>query len=205
MNGKKENKIVFFHDRLTDNPESETRPPLFLDRAIKFLTDGGYMFKTQQLIISLSVLIICISITNPSPVLAAEKRDMGGWELGSPYNRYYNAAEMDSFKGRVVKFKEIIPLPGMSPGTAVVVKEAENEEVVVHLCPAFFETPNGIRIKKGDRVKVRGVWAEINGEDVFIASKIKKGDYSFKVRMTKDGRPIWTMSPEEREKERQDD
>lgn len=170
----------------------------------KFSNDGGYMFKTRQTIISLSVLILFITLVNSSPVLAAENRDMGGWELGSPYNKHYNPAEMDSFRGRVVKFKEVIPLAGMSPGIAVVVKEAQDDEIVVHLCPTFFETRSGIRIKKGDRVKVRGVWAEINGEDVFIASKIKKGDYSFKVRLTKDGTPIWTMSPEEQARERQD-
>jgi hypothetical protein len=31
-----------------------------------------------------------------------------------------------------------------------------------------------------------------------MASKVKKGDsYEFKVRLTKDGTPFWTMSPEE--------
>ena len=35
------------------------------------------------------------------------------------------------------------------------------------------------------------------------ASKVKKGDYfEYKVRRTKDGIPYWTMSPEERAKER---
>ncbi|MFC1798535.1 hypothetical protein ACFLZL_01865 [Thermodesulfobacteriota bacterium] len=162
------------------------------------------MFITPKNIITVSVLITCIFLLSLSAVVAAEKRDMGGWELGSPYNKHYNAAELDSFKARVVKFKEVVPLPGMSPGVAVVVKEAEDEEILVHLCPAFFETRKGIRIKKGDRVKVKGVWAEINGEDVFIASKIKKDDYSFKVRLTQDGKPIWTMSPEQQAKERQD-
>jgi hypothetical protein len=36
-----------------------------------------------------------------------------------------------------------------------------------------------------------------------MASKIKKGeDFEFKVRLTKDGSPFWTMSPEELERER---
>jgi len=41
-------------------------------------------------------------------------------------------------------------------------------------------------------------WAEINGRDVFMGSKIKKGDYwELKVRLTKSGRPSWTMTPDE--------
>jgi hypothetical protein len=36
-----------------------------------------------------------------------------------------------------------------------------------------------------------------------MASKVKKGDhYEFKVRLTKDGTPFWTMSPEELARER---
>ncbi len=58
-------------------------------------------------------------------------------------------------------------------------------------------------LKKNDRVKLKGVWAEINGKDVFMASKIKK-DPNFeiiKVRLTKDGTPYWTMSAEQLAKE----
>ena len=58
-------------------------------------------------------------------------------------------------------------------------------------------------IRKGEKVHVKGVFAEINGEDVFMASKIKKGaDWELKVRLTKDGTPFWTMSPEQLAKER---
>jgi hypothetical protein len=39
-----------------------------------------------------------------------------------------------------------------------------------------------------------------------MASKIKMGDYfSLKVRLTKDGTPFWTMSPEQLAKERASD
>ena len=36
-----------------------------------------------------------------------------------------------------------------------------------------------------------------------MASKIKKGNYfEFKVRLTKNGKPFWTMTPEELSRER---
>lgn len=59
---------------------------------------------------------------------------------------------------------------------------------------------------KGDRIKLRGAWAEIDGKDVFLVSKIKKeDDWQFKVRLTSDGTPFWTMTPEELDKERNSD
>ena len=135
-------------------------------------------------------------------VFAAEVRDMGGWEKNGKYNRYYDLSDSDSFKGKVIRIKEVVPLPGMSPGVALEVRESKSEVVLVHLCPVWFANIRSIGIKKGDRVKVNGVWAEINGKEVFMASKVKKEGFEFKVRLTKDGTPFWTMTPEELRRER---
>ena len=143
---------------------------------------------------------ICLLLLNTA--VAAEKKDMGGWEPDGRYNRYYNAAEMDSFKGTVVDIKEVVPLPGMSPGLALLVRESDEETVMVHLCPLWYEGPKGLRIRKGDRVKVSGVWAEINDKEVFIGSKVKKGNYAFKVRLTRDGTPFWAMPPDQLAREK---
>jgi hypothetical protein len=136
---------------------------------------------------------------------AAEMKDMGGWELGGTYNSHYNVAELDSFKATVVKITETAPMPNMSPGVILRVKESDDETIDVHVCPTWYRDAKNIGLKRGDNLKIRGVWAEINGEDVFIASKIKKGDhYVLKVRLTKDGKPFWTMSAEQQAKEQQD-
>ena len=51
--------------------------------------------------------------------------------------------------------------------------------------------------------KVSGSWAVIDGKDVLMAAKVKQGDsFVFKVRLTKDGTPFWSLSPEELAKER---
>ncbi len=158
-----------------------------------------HYFKRTAVSLTL-ILAVCISI--PVLVYGEEKRDMGGWEKGSPYDQCYKTDEMDSLKGTVVGLKEVIPFPGMSPGVAILVRErGGNDVITVHLGPKWFIKQVGV--KKGDKVKVKGVWAEIQGKDVFMASKIKKGDYfEYKVRLTKDGTPFWTMSPEELAKER---
>lgn len=150
------------------------------------------------------VLIIAVGcIAGPGTLSAEEKRDMGGWGKSDPYNKLYNAAEMDSIKGTVVGIEEIFPLQGMAPGVALLVRESKKDVITVHLGPSWFMNRNNIGIKKGDEVKVRGAWAEISGKDIFIASKVKKGDdFELKVRLTKDGTPFWTLSPEELAKER---
>ena len=129
---------------------------------------------------------------------AGERKDMGGWELNSAYNRYYQPAELDQLKGTVEKLTTRVPLEGMAPAVVLLVKESGGDVTMVHVCPEWYLEPKQMGLKKGDKVKIRGAWAEIGGEFVFMASKIKKGDYfELKVRLTKDGKPFWTMGPEE--------
>ena len=161
------------------------------------------MYLKRLYLIIGSILIICLFVL---PSLATEKRDMGGWEADSEYNKLYDAAELDNFKALVVGVKEIIPMPGMAPGVALEVREGkkgDGELVLVHLCPTWFADPKNIGFKKGEQVKLKGVWAEIDGKDVFLASKIKKGEYfELKIRLTKNGKPFWTMTSEELANER---
>ena len=135
---------------------------------------------------------------------AEESSGLKGWEKGSDYNKLYSLDEWDDFKGYVVGFKKIIPLSGMAPGVALLVRDRDSKEVViVHLGPRAFVNPNAVGVRKGDKIKVKGVWAEIKGKEVFMASKVKKGDhFEYKLRLTKDGTPFWTMSPAELARER---
>lgn len=136
---------------------------------------------------------------------AEEASGLKGWEKGSEYNKLFDLDEWDDFKGFVVGFTKIVPLPGMAPGLALLVRDRDSNEIVtVHLGPIAFVNPNSVRVRKGEKVKVKGVWAEIKGKEVFLASKVKKDDqFEYKVRLTKDGTPFWTLSPEQLAKERQ--
>lgn len=137
-----------------------------------------------------------------APASATDPEGIKGWEIDSEYNSYYNSKELDRIKGEVTKFVEITPLPGMAPGTALYLDEGDGEKILVHLCPTAYAEPGKTGIRKRVTTKIRGSWAYINDEDVFLASKIKQGDhFSFKVRLTSDGTPFWTMSPEQLAKE----
>ena len=150
-----------------------------------------------QQIIKLTALILLSLAVAVSYVQAEEKPDMKGWGINDPYNKLYDVREFEKVRCYVVRVKEVVPMPGMSPATALVVREGAYEWEV-HLCPTWYRKPSEIRLKKNERIKLKGVWAEINGKDIFMASKIKKDPNTeiIKVRLTKDGTPFWTMTPE---------
>jgi hypothetical protein len=106
-------------------------------------------------------------------VQAEEKQDMQGWGIDDPYNQHYDVREFERIRGWFVRVKEVVPMPGMSPATVMEVREGAYIHEV-HLCPTWYRKPSEIRLKKNERIKIKGVWAEINGKDIFMASKVKK-------------------------------
>ncbi|WP_051328075.1 hypothetical protein [Desulfatirhabdium butyrativorans] len=150
-----------------------------------------------------TALILCWIVFAGNLFAADTPKNTGGWEMGGKYDKYFRSGQRESFKGVVMGFKEIVPLPGMSPGIALLVKDASGDVITVHLGPKWFVTPGDTGIKRDDKVKVKGVWAEIDGKDVFMAAKISKGEFfEYKLRLTRDGTPFWGLSPEELAKER---
>jgi hypothetical protein len=170
------------------------------DNHKKEVTTMVHYFKGMIIVLGMT---LGLGLSIPGGTQGNEKKDMGGWEIDGAYNKHYDPAEFESFKGVVVKIKEMAPMRGMSPGVILWVRERIDEEVYrVDLCPVWFAKARDTGIRKGEKVHVKGVFTEINGEDVFMASKIKKGEWEFKVRLTKDGTPFWTMSPEQLAQER---
>lgn len=151
------------------------------------------------------ILVLSLGLILVGGGQAGENNDPGGWEKGGAYDRQYRSNELEKLKATVVAIEEVVPLPGMSPGVALRVVESDNDKdsILVHVCPQWYMNRDAIGIKKGDQLKMRGAWAEINGKDVFMASKIKKGEYfELKVRLTKDGTPFWSLSAEELAREK---
>lgn len=136
--------------------------------------------------------------------LALAQSPYPGWEKGGEYDSNYKVSEYDSFKGKITDILTITPLPGMHPGIGLMIHDREGEDIVVHLGPKGFLDPNNLRLRKGDSVKVKGVWAEIDGREIFMASKVKRSEYDeVKVRRTRDGMPFWSMTPEELAREQE--
>jgi hypothetical protein len=148
-------------------------------------------------------VVFVLALGKVGLVMAQDKPDLAGWGKDNAYNKLYQVSEFDEFKGTVEEIIEIKPLTGMTAGIGLKVKDQDKDMVTVHLGPKAFVKVDSIGLKKGDRVKVKGAWAQIEGKDVFMASKVKKGEnVELKVRRTKDGMPYWAMTPEELAKER---
>ncbi|MCP4366941.1 MAG: hypothetical protein GY797_02325 [Deltaproteobacteria bacterium] len=149
------------------------------------------------------IFLVCVFIiSGVYSIQADDSKDMGGWGVNDPYNKLYIAADVERIKVVVTEVKEVIPISGMSPGVALVVKEGgEDEEILVHLCPVWYKKASQIGIRKGEKIDLRGYFAEINGEEVIMAAKIKWKGKSFKVRLSSDGTPFWTLSPAALQKE----
>lgn len=152
-------------------------------------------------------IALMIALFGVTLAFAADPAEKKGWGVNDPYGRLYNPKELEKIKAKVVKVMEVVPMAGMSPATAMEVREG-NSTILVHLCPAWFAKPADLGVKPGDAVTIRGAWAEIDKKDVFLASKVKKGEsHEVKFRLTRDGTPFWTMTPEQlaKEKEQKDD
>ena len=70
--------------------------------------------KTGRFVILATLVLIAVTF-GFSHTLAEEKKDMQGWEIDSPYNRLYDVREYEKIRAWVIRVKEVIPMPGMSP------------------------------------------------------------------------------------------
>ena len=162
-----------------------------------------YFFRVKLLLV-MSVLLFGPQLT--STVYAAEQQDIAGWEDGSAYNRLYRVDKYVKLKGVMVEIIDIVPMQGMAPGIGIIILLRDGERVTVHLAPKWFAKFLSYGFSKGDTVKVKGCWAEIGGKKVFLASKVRNGEYfEMKFRRTRDGKPYWTLKPEEMIQERLED
>jgi hypothetical protein len=162
-----------------------------------------YLFRLKLLLLT-SVLFFGSQLT--TPVFAAEQQDIAGWENGSEYNRLYCVDKHVKLKGTMVEIIDVVPMKGMAPGIGMIILLRDGARVTVHLAPKWFAKFLTYGFNKGDSVNVKGCWAEISGNKVFLASKVRNGEYfEMKFRRTRDGRPYWTLKPEEMIQERLED
>jgi hypothetical protein len=122
-----------------------------------------------------------------------------GWEEGSTYNQLYDPESYEKIKGYLVDIVEVVPLPGMDPGLAVIMEHRDTGELIeIQMGPKEFVRFLPYSFQKGDFIKAKGAFAEVGSRKFFMASKLRNYEiYEIKVRRTSDGRPYWTMSKDE--------
>lgn len=138
----------------------------------------------------LALLILAASTSVP----ALEFAPAPGWEKGGVYDRHYNPAKHETLKGELLGYEKIRPLPGMSPGLAAKLRTRDGKTVTAHLGPETYVGFLPELIHPGANLKLKGAFATIAGQSVFMASKIRNAEiFELKLRSTRHGAPYWDL------------
>lgn len=113
----------------------------------------------------------------------------GGWGMGTPYQRMYEPAKMETIKGTVEALETLAPMRGMHKAVALKVK-VDSETMTVHLGPEWYISRLDTKIVKGDKVEVKGMRATFDNKPAIIAAEVKRGDDVLVLR-NESGAPVW--------------
>jgi hypothetical protein len=135
--------------------------------------------------------VLSLALPSPSSAQRGMKcRGSGGWGPGSQYQRMYDTKTVDSINAVIVSMDSTLPMKGMSPGIHALVI-VSNEEISVHLGPAWYLENQDADLKPGDSVRVIGSRITIEGKPAIIAAEIRKGKEVLGLR-DKAGFPAWS-------------
>jgi hypothetical protein len=141
------------------------------------------------LFFAISVLIF-VCATESFAQRGIKWQGSGGWGMRAQYGRMYNPETVAIIVGEIVAVEEMTPMRGMSHGVHLVVK-VDQEDVSVHLGPAWYIENQDIKIEPMDRVEVKGSRITFEGKPAIIAAEVKKGDEVLTLR-DENGFPAWS-------------
>jgi len=132
------------------------------------------MRRGSTVVISSLMLTLFWALVVSDLCYGAEKSDMGGWEWGGPYNRLYVASERDKFKERSWRSRTSPLFPGCRR------EWPSSSGVRTAIRWKFILAPDGssiqeMGIRKGDKVTLKGCWAEVGNKEVFLTPRCRKG------------------------------
>lgn len=128
---------------------------------------------------------VAVAYAGPGP----KWHGSGGWGMGGPYGRMYDAKAVETISGRIVKIEQITPMRRMSAGIHAIVK-TDAGEISVHLGPAWYIERQDVKLEPGDMIEVKGARVSFAGKPAIIASEVKKGEETLRLR-DEAGVPAW--------------
>lgn len=106
-----------------------------------------------------------------------------------PYIRPFNPATVQTIKGSVVEVKKI-GLEGRENFGVHLTVKTEKGPIEVHVGPSFFLEKNKFQISENESIEVTGSMINEGNKNFIIASDLKIGDKSLKLRDAQ-GIPLW--------------
>jgi hypothetical protein len=97
---------------------------------------------------------------------------------------------VETLSGTVIKVERITPTGGRYCGVHLTVK-TEDEEISVHLGPAWFIDSLNTAIEQDDILEITGSRISYQGKPAIIAAILDKGDQTLILR-SENGVPVWS-------------
>ncbi len=145
---------------------------------------------TARRIITLCItFMFLLSTASAFAQVGGKGRGMGGWGMGTKFQRMYNPATVETISGTVESVDKVMPMKGMSYGIHLMVK-TDKETIPVHLGPAWYIEKLETKIEKGDKIEVKGSRVSLADKPVIIAAEVKKDSSTIRLRDDK-GVPVW--------------
>ncbi len=148
------------------------------------------MKKLFVIIIMLTLITLSLTAESFAQRGAMKWQGSGGWGMGTPYQRTYEPAKLETFSGTVESVGTVVPMKGMYPAVAVTVK-TDKETIPVHLGPEWYIGRLDTKIAKGDAIEVKGSRVTFADKPAIIAAEVKKGDNVLVLRDSA-GIPVWS-------------
>ena len=112
------------------------------------------------------------------------------WGADSWYAQSFDPENVTTFSGTIESVSTFKPAPGASAGLRLRIRTDDGRMMLVNAGPSGFATQKGVTFDAGDRITVTGSRAQIAGQNVILASQLKKDDQTVQLR-TRQGRPLW--------------
>jgi len=111
-------------------------------------------------------------------------------QQGARGSRMYDPKTVETVKGNVVNVEKIPSPRGKGYGIHITLK-TDNETLSVELGPDWYVEKQTTKILAGDILVVKGSRVTLRGKPAIIASEVKKGGQSMKLR-DGNGIPAWS-------------
>jgi len=125
-----------------------------------------------------------------SAQMAVKWKGSDGWGLATRYEQLFNKYNLQQINGTIYKIDTITLMSEMATGIQFIIKTATNEEVTVHIGPAWYILRQDMNINVNDAVEIRGAPFSLNGKNVIAAFEVILKDRVLMLR-DEDGIPYW--------------
>ena len=138
-----------------------------------------------------SIFILLLSCSDALSQKGVNRKVGGGGGRGSAYgSRMYNTTTVESLTGKVTSVERITQTGRRYCGIHLFLKTSD-EEISVHLGPAWFIDSLDLAIEQDDTLEVTGSRITYDGKPAFIAAILEKGDQTITLR-DEIGIPVWS-------------